>query len=72
VRPSFAQQIFDVIDLLTQQFQLACEVFDPKLSPASKFMQQLRGRTGTRGLGVRREPELGFSTPSSKELVRSK
>jgi hypothetical protein len=40
VRPSFAQQIFDVIDLLTQQFQLACEVFELMLSPASNFMKQ--------------------------------
>jgi hypothetical protein len=72
VRQSFAKQIFDVVNLLTQQFQLAREAFDLKLSPASNFMKQPSGGPGRWGLEVRGEPELGLSTPSSKELARSK
>jgi hypothetical protein len=71
VRQSFAKQIFDVVDLLTQQFQLAREAFDLKPSTASNFMKRLSGGTGRWGLEVRGEPELGLGTPSLKELVRS-
>jgi hypothetical protein len=43
VRQSFAKQIFDVVNLLAQQFQLAREAFDLKLSAASNFMKPLGG-----------------------------
>jgi hypothetical protein len=66
VRQSFAKQIFDVIDLLTQRLQLAREAFDLKLITASNFMKQLSGEAGRWGLEARGEPELGLSTPLLK------
>jgi hypothetical protein len=66
VRQSFAKQIFDAVNLLTQRFQLAREAFDLKPSTAWNFMKLLSGGTGRWGLEGRGEPELGLNTPLLK------